>query len=61
MTREPKCVIIESMERIDVLKGIEQIARMLWHDADRNERSDWVGKSAVRDMRSIPTIKNMGF
>lgn len=59
---------VRSMAENDV----EDISRMLWDNADEETRNSWIGsedspttddveKSAVRDMRSIPTTKNMGF
>ena len=48
---------IRSMAEEDV----EDISQMLWDDADEDQRSDWIGKSAVRDMRSTLATKNMGF
>ena len=46
---------------------VEAISQMLWDNADEETRNFWIGseddvqKSAVRDMRSAPTTKNMGF
>ena len=62
---------VRSMAENDV----EDISRMLWDNADEETRNSWLGsedspttnddddveKSAVRDMRSIPVTKNMGF
>ena len=52
---------------------VEAISQMLWDNADEETRNSWIGsedspttnndveKSAVRDMQSAPTTKNMGF
>ena len=50
---------VRSMAENDV----EDISRMLWDNADEETRNSWIGseKSTVRDMRSAPTTKNMGF
>lgn len=62
---------VRSMAENDV----EAISQMLWDNADEETRNSWIGsedsnitnneedveKSAVRDMRSTPTTKNMGF
>ena len=60
---------VRSMAENDV----EDISRMLWDNADEETRNSWIGsengyldsddveKSAVRNMRSAPTTKNMGF
>ena len=48
---------------------VEAISQMLWDNADEETRNSWIGsgqsnyvqKSAVRDMRSTPVTKNMGF
>ena len=60
---------VRSMAENDV----EDISRMLWDNTDEETRNSWlnsdnsnsdeddVEKSAVRDMRSTPTTKNMGF
>ena len=55
---------IRSMAEDDV----EAISQMLWDNADEETRNSWldsdnsnVEKSAVRDIQSTPTIKNMGF
>lgn len=56
---------VRSMAENDV----EDISQMLWDNADEETRNSWIGsddsnyvqKSAVRDMRSTLTTKNMGF
>ena len=61
---------VRSMAENDV----EDISRMLWDNADEETRNSWIGsenfdttnnediqKSAVRDMRSAPITKNVGF
>ena len=57
---------VRSMAENDV----EAISQMLWDNADEETRNSWIGsedyeddveKSAVRDMQSAPTTKNMGF
>ena len=59
---------VRSMAENDV----EAISQMLWDNADEETRNSWIGsedlaetpnveKSAVRDMRSTPVTKNMGF
>ena len=60
----------KNMKRIGVLKNIEQILVQKAYEAVHDGLKDavldrwssiYVQKSAVRDMQSAPTTKNMGF